>query len=109
VAWEDAVHEAAGGCSLDVEVTPGARSSAFPSGHNAWRGRLEARVRAPPEGGQANEELCALVADALGVPRPAVRMGAGATSRRKTLLVAGCRADEARRRLRGRMAAGEKL
>ena len=95
-----AIKPARDGVSLDVEVVPGSRESRFPAGFNAWRARIEAKVRAPPEDGQANAELCALVADALGVPVSAVRVSAGRASRRKTLLVSGLGVDEAARRLR---------
>lgn len=98
--WRAAVKPARDGASLDVEVVPGARESRFPAGYNAWRARIEAKVRAPPEDGQANAELCALVAAALGVPPSAVRVSAGHTSRRKTLLVAGLGVDEVLARLR---------
>lgn len=97
-----AIKPAREGASLDVEVVPGSRESRFPAGYNAWRGRIEAKVRAPPEDGQANAELCRLVADALGVPPAAVRVTAGHTTRRKTLTVAGIAADEAARRLAAR-------
>lgn len=82
-----------------MEVVPGARESRFPAGYNAWRKRIEAKVRAPPEDGAANAELVALVAAALRVPAPDVRIRAGHTSRRKTLLVAGLDPAEARLRL----------
>lgn len=90
-----AVKPARDGVSLDVEVVPGSRASRFPAGYNEWRGRIEAKVRAPPEDGKANAELCGLVADALGVPPAAVRVTAGHASRRKTLAVAGLTVDEA--------------
>lgn len=53
------------------------------------RAFLPARVRAVPEKGAANMALTKLVADALDVPRSAVTLVAGATSRLKTLRVAG--------------------
>lgn len=97
-----AVKPARDGVSLDVEVAPGSRESRFPAGFNAWRGRIEAKVRAPPEDGQANAELCRLAAEALGVPPSAVRVTAGHTSRRKTLGVTGLTPEEALRRLAAR-------
>lgn len=89
VAWRDAVKQAKGGALLEVEVVPAASESRFPAGFNAWRGRIEAKVRAPPEDGRANAELCALVAEALGVASAHVRVASGATSRRKGIHVAG--------------------
>ena len=87
--WTKAVKPSTGGVTLEVEVVPGSRESRFPAGFNAWRARIEAKVRAPPEDGQANAELCRLVADAMGVPPSAVRVAAGHTSRRKSLCVDG--------------------
>lgn len=88
---------------LDVEVVPGSRESRFPAGFNPWRSRLEAKVRAPPEEGKANAELCGLVAEALGVAKAAVTVTSGQTSRRKTLGVGGLGREEAVARLSGRM------
>lgn len=85
----DAVKPARGGVLLEVEVVPGSRESRFPAGFNPWRGRIEAKVRAPPEDGQANAELVGLVAQALGVPAAAVRVTSGHTSRRKGIGVDG--------------------
>ena len=53
------------------------------------RNVLKARVRAVPEKGQANAALEALLAKALGVPKSAVSVVAGGTSRLKSVLVAG--------------------
>ena len=51
---------------------------------------LKARVRAIPEDGKANAALLALVAKSLGVPRKAVSLASGATSRIKHLRIAAC-------------------
>lgn len=99
VPWRAAIQPAREGVALAVDVVPGSRESRFPAGYNAWRTRFEAKVRAPPEDGKANAELVALVADALGVPESSVRVSAGATSRRKTLLVDGLDAAGAADRL----------
>lgn len=104
MTWRDALKPAGEGVVLEVEVVPGSRESLFPAGYNAWRGRIEAKVKAPPEDGKANAELCALVADALGVPPSAVRVASGQASRRKSLAVAGLARDAAAQRLAPRMA-----
>ncbi|MFA5862368.1 MAG: DUF167 domain-containing protein [Candidatus Thermoplasmatota archaeon] len=87
--WSEAITAARDGCCLEVEVVPGSRESRFPAGFNEWRGRIEAKVRAPPEDGQANAELVRLVAQALKVPPGRVHVSSGATSRRKTVTVTG--------------------
>ena len=46
-------------------------------------------VSEPPADGRANKAVCALLAEALGVPASAVTISRGATSRRKQLRVAG--------------------
>jgi len=62
-----------------------------------WRGgELSLRVTAPPECGKANAAACALVASALGVPRGAVRVVRGETSRHKQLEIDGVGEAEVR-------------
>jgi len=53
------------------------------------RAVLRARVRAAPEKGKANAALEVLLAKALGVPKSAVSVIAGGTSRLKSVRVAG--------------------
>jgi uncharacterized protein (TIGR00251 family) len=50
---------------------------------------LKARVRAAPEKGLANSALEKLIATGFGVPKSAVSVVAGGTSRTKTLKVLG--------------------
>lgn len=102
--WWEAIKPARGGVTIEMEVVPGSRESRFPAGFNAWRGRIEAKVRAPPEDRQANAELCGLVAAALRVPPSVVRIASGQASRRKSLAVAGVTQEEARARLEALMA-----
>lgn len=55
-----------------------------------WRGgELSVRVTAAPEGGRANAAVCAVLADALGVPKRAVRVVRGDTARHKQVEVDG--------------------
>lgn len=59
-----------------------------------WRGEeLLVRVTVAPEGGKANAAVCAVVASALGVPKSAVTVVRGATSRHKAIEVAGVTDD----------------
>ena len=52
-------------------------------------GRIKLAVTAPPVDGEANAAVIELVAEALAVPRRAVEVIAGASSRRKTIRVTG--------------------
>lgn len=78
---------------LRVHVTP-------KSGRNevaGWRGgELSVRVTAPPEGGKANAAVSEVIAGVLGVPKSAVRVTRGETSRHKTIVVDGVEDADAR-------------
>jgi len=84
------------GVRVAVVVTPRASRTALAG---VVDGRLKLRVAAPPVGGAANEELVRFLAKALGVPRAAVAVTAGAAGRRKTVQVQGIAAAEVARRL----------
>ena len=62
-------------------------------------GRVVVRVNAPPVDGAANEAVIAALADALGVPKRDIQIAAGATSRNKSLEIAGLSREEIARRL----------
>jgi len=81
-----------------VHVQPRARRTEVAGLHGD---AVKVRLAAPPVDGAANEELVRFVAESLGVPRAAVRVAAGATSRRKTLEVEGVDGARARRLLLG--------
>lgn len=72
------------GCQLRVVVSPNARRSEAAGLHD---GALRVRLAAPPLDGRANDELVAWLADALALPRRAVRIVRGATSRRKLIAI----------------------
>jgi uncharacterized protein len=50
---------------------------------------LAARVRCAAQGGEANQALCALLAQRLGAPSSSARMAAGSKSRLKQVAVSG--------------------
>jgi len=71
---------------LTVSVVPNAKRSGADGLHD---GALRVRLAAPPVDGKANEALIAWVAEALGLPRRAVSLVRGQTSRRKWLVLDG--------------------
>lgn len=83
------------GLDLFVRLTPKSSKDAIDGVGVAADGScyLAARVRAVPEKGAANTALERLVADGVGVPRRAVSVVAGATSRLKTVRISGEAAD----------------
>lgn len=88
-----------GGVELFVRLTPRAGRDEIGTVKAGADGRshLAARVRAVPDKGSANAALEKLVAEALGLPRTAVQVGAGAARRLKTLRLAGDPAEIAAR------------
>jgi uncharacterized protein YggU (UPF0235/DUF167 family) len=64
---------------LALRVTPGARSEGLAIGEGA----LQAKVRAKPQDGAANEAVLALLARALGLAASRLRLLRGATGRDK--------------------------
>lgn len=78
-------------CLLSLRVVPNA-SRGEVVGHQA-DGRLKVKVAAPPEGGRANKAVCELLAEALDLPKRAVTVERGETSREKTVRIVGM--DEA--------------
>jgi uncharacterized protein (TIGR00251 family) len=71
--------------TIRVKVIP--RSSKSEIAGQMQDGTLKIRVAAPPDKGQANEEVCALLAGKYGVARNAVRIVSGQTSGRKLIRI----------------------
>lgn len=74
------------GCELLVQVVPNASRTQCAGLHD---GALRLRLAAPPIEGRANTALVQWVAQQLGLPRRAVTLSTGDTSRRKKLLIDG--------------------
>lgn len=83
-------------CELSVRVVPRAAKAGVAGLRDA---AVLVRIGAAPVDGAANAELIDTLARALDVPRRAVRITAGATSRHKRVQVEGLTRDEALRRL----------
>ena len=60
---------------------------------------LRIRLQAPPADGRANAALVEFLADRLGLPRQAVKLLAGAGSRRKVVGITGATKEVVGRRL----------
>ncbi len=81
---------------LAVRVQPRARSNGIVGLHGS---ALKIRLTAPPVEGAANEALLDLLADVLRIPRGAIRIVSGATSRDKVVAIRGVSIHEVRRAL----------
>ncbi|WP_297294967.1 DUF167 family protein [uncultured Methylovirgula sp.] len=79
------------GVALAVRLTPKSSRDAVEGLEHLADGRavLKARVRAVPEAGAANEALLRLLAKALSLPPSRLHLESGATSRVKTIHIAG--------------------
>ena len=80
-----------GGINLFIRVTPSAKQNGIPG---LWRGadgevRLAVKVTAPPDKGKANVAVIKLLANAIGLPKSALLIAAGDTSRLKTVTIKG--------------------
>jgi len=81
---------------LTIRLTPRASREEIAGERD---GAILVRVTAPPVDGAANAALVRLLAKALGVPKGAVAIVSGETSRTKVVEVAGLDEAEARGRL----------
>ncbi len=80
------------GWLLTLHIQPGAKKSEVVGLHGD---ALKVRVASPPVDGKANEALVAFIADQLGLPKRAVQLVRGDTSRAKTVLVTASEIDPA--------------
>jgi uncharacterized protein (TIGR00251 family) len=81
-----ALRDTPDGCVLQVRAHPGAKRNAITGVHD---GALKISLTTPPTDGRANEALIAFLAEQLRVPRARITLLTGASSRSKTLRVAG--------------------
>ena len=82
---------------LKLRVTPKSRANEV-VGMRA-DGALQIRVSAAPEDGKANDAVLRLLSETLGLPKGAVRLLGGASSRDKWVDLDGIDAAELKRRL----------
>ena len=83
-------------CTLAIKAVPNApRSEVI-----GWLGdALKVKVHAPPVEGRANEVLCEFLAEILGLPRRAVTVLRGDTSRQKIIRIDGLSLIEVKTKL----------
>ncbi|BBN89141.1 DUF167 domain-containing protein [Azospira sp. APE16] len=81
---------------LTLHIQPGAKKTEVCGLHGD---ALKIRLAAPPVDGKANAALLAFVADRLDLPKSAVSLKSGQTSRRKVVEVAEPPADAVQRLL----------
>jgi uncharacterized protein (TIGR00251 family) len=87
---------AAPACTLAIKAIPNAPRSEVVG----WLGEaLKVKVHAPPVEGRANEALCEFLAVSLRLPRRAVSVLRGDTSRQKLVRIEGLSLVEVRQRL----------
>ncbi|MDP0498771.1 MAG: DUF167 domain-containing protein [Verrucomicrobiota bacterium JB022] len=83
--------------SLSLRVVPNASRSEVVG----WMadGALKVKVQAPPEDGKANQQVCAVLAKALGLGKRDVSIVTGEKNRSKTVELTGITLDEVHERL----------
>jgi uncharacterized protein len=94
--FREMLSERPDGIAIDVRVIPRAGRSGIAGTRD---GALLVRLNAAPVDNAANAELIEVIAAALGVPKRAVSLVSGHTSRRKTVVVAGPTAADITARL----------
>ncbi len=83
-------------CTLAIKVIPNAPRTEIVG----WLGdALKIKVHAPPVEGRANDALCEFLADHLDLPRRAITVVRGDTSRQKVLRIDGLSAADLQARL----------
>ncbi len=84
------------GVELAVAVMPRASRCAFSGIHN---NALRIKVTSPPVENEANLQLCAMIAQKLGIPRRQVSIIRGVRSRKKVVRIEGMSAQEVSEKL----------
>lgn len=67
---------------LSVNVQPGAKREGI-IGYNEWKGELKIAVKAIAEGGKANKALIHVISESFNLPKDAVEIISGLTSKSK--------------------------
>ena len=82
------LREVAGGVTLAIRAQPGAKKTAILGVYGEGdAAQLKIAVQAPPVEGRANEALIAFLTETFGIPKRAVELVSGETSRSKVFLL----------------------
>jgi uncharacterized protein (TIGR00251 family) len=83
-------------CVLQIRAAPNSAKDEI----QGWLGdSLKVRIQAPPTDGKANERLCAFLAETLSLPKGAVTLVSGASSRQKRVSIRGLSEQQVRGKL----------
>jgi uncharacterized protein (TIGR00251 family) len=80
------LEDTAEGTIIHIRAQPGARKNSIVGEHD---GALKVAVTAPSDKGRANEAIIALLAEAFSLPKSAIQLVSGPTSRQKRFLLGG--------------------
>lgn len=86
------------GTIIPVRAQPGARQTAVVGEHD---GELKIAVSAPPDKGKANEAIATVLADTFDLPKSAVALLSGVTSKKKKFLLGGLSIKDAEQIIAG--------
>jgi len=92
--YADAITRTADRITILLDVTAGARRTAFPAGYNEWRKSIRCQISAPAVDGRANRAIIHLIAETFGVPRADVSIVSGHTSTSKIVAISGLSKQE---------------
>jgi uncharacterized protein (TIGR00251 family) len=91
-----AISEHPGGVTIKVYVAPRSSANSVVGVHD---GEIKVALTAPPVDGAANKALVEFLAKKLGVPKSAVSLMSGETSRHKVVQINGVTAPKATEKL----------
>ena len=77
------------GTTIDLFVTPNARTPMFPAGLNKFRNRIEIKVSSPAKDNKANIDVIKTVSKFFGKNIADVYVVAGAKNKEKTVFIKG--------------------
>jgi uncharacterized protein (TIGR00251 family) len=96
----------ADGVTLAVRAQPGAKKTAITGVHGEGAAaQLKIAIHAPPLEGRANSALITFLAETFAMPKNAVELISGESSRSKVFLLRGVTAEKAKETLGGWMQA----